>query len=110
MKVIRNPIFPFKGFIAMSLFGFIWTRKAALDPITLNHERIHLKQEKELLYIGFWILYPLEFIYWFILLRDGNKAYRSVRFELEAYANEKDLEYLVNRKPYSWKRMRKPSK
>ena len=67
---------------------------------TINHESIHIKQQEELLIIPFYVLYILE---WFIkLFFYGKKAYYNISFEREAYNNERDLEYLNNRKKYNW--------
>tara|TARA_R110000737_G_scaffold5527_1_gene18563 strand:+ start:1869 stop:2243 length:375 start_codon:yes stop_codon:yes gene_type:complete len=66
----------------------------------INHESIHIKQQEELLIIPFYVLYILE---WFIkLFFYGKKAYYNISFEREAYNNERDLEYLNNRKKYNW--------
>ena len=109
MKVIKNPILPFKGFIAISFLGWIWTRRDELDPVTINHEKIHLAQERELWYIGFWTLYLLEFLYWLIIYFNGYKAYRAIRFEKEAYAYEKIEDYLKRRERFKWRVFRRPS-
>jgi hypothetical protein len=36
----------------------------------------------------------------------GN-AYRNISFEREAYANQRNLDYLNSRRPYSWRRYMK---
>lgn len=54
MKIVTNKFIPFKGFGAMNILGFIFTRKNAKD-ITLRtkrHEQIHTYQQYELLMIG----------------------------------------------------------
>jgi len=55
------------------------------DKALLNHEAIHWRQQKKLWYIGFYIAYLFEWIF---------KGYRNISFEIEAYENEKNLEYL----------------
>lgn len=73
MKIIRNNILPFKGFSAINLFGVLFVRKnARLSEKTLNHERIHTAQWRELWYVGFALWYIAE---WLIRLPKGN-AYR----------------------------------
>lgn len=62
MKIIYNKIIPFKGFKAINLFGFLFTRKRNLLDVDINHEAIHTEQMKELLYIGFYILYFAEWL------------------------------------------------
>jgi hypothetical protein len=64
-----------------------------------NHEAIHTKQMKELLYVPFYILYILEWLY--RLTQKGN-AYKNVSFEKEAYDNENDMDYLNKREYFSW--------
>ena len=55
MKVIYNSLIPFKGFIAINLFGIVFARKEykELSRRTLNHEAIHTAQMKEMLYVSF---------------------------------------------------------
>lgn len=103
MKVIYNNIIPFKGFVAMNLFGVLFARKKykPLSPITINHEAIHSKQIIELGFIGFYILYILEYIMRIIQHGNLHVGYRDISFEREAYAHEKDLDYLNTRKHYS---------
>jgi len=74
---------------------------SVLDPI-INHESIHIAQQKELFVIGFYILYLLEFIAGTIACGDSRLAYFSISFEQEAYEHQKDLSYLDKRKPMSW--------
>lgn len=105
MYKIYNNLLPFKGFLAMTIFPFIFIRKDLknrYNQITDNHESIHAFQQLELLGIFFYILYGLEFIIKLIIAGDFNIAYRSVSFEREAYYNEYKLNYLKNRKWYSW--------
>ena len=87
----------------LNLFGVIFTHKnAEITPEDLNHERIHTAQMKELLYIFFYIWYIVEFIIRFIFMWSWKAAYRNLLFEQEAYDNEKDLNYLTNRRHYIW--------
>lgn len=105
MKVKYSKIIPFKGFLAINLFGTIFVREEyrgrILSPKLLNHEAIHTEQMKETLYIGFYILY---FIFWIIRLLTPpfKTAYKDISFEQEAYFNEANLNYLETRRPYSW--------
>ena len=102
MKIIYNTLIPFRGFTAINLFGFIFARKECkpLGKRTLNHEAIHTAQMKELLYVGFYLWYVIE---WFVkLFIYGKKAYRNISFEREAYAYEGYEGYLSIRKRYNW--------
>lgn len=96
MKIIYNNIIPFKGFTAINLFGLLFVRKGAVvTERLLNHERIHTAQMKELLYVGFYIWYFLE---WLIELANyGKLSYYSNTFEREARANDENLDYLKTR-------------
>lgn len=86
----------------MALYPFILVNPTKkFGPVLLNHERIHLRQELEMLIIPFYILYLTELLF---------KGYRNISFEREAYENECNLNYLQTRKPYSWRKyFRKPS-
>jgi len=102
MKVIYNNIIPFRGFTAINLFGFIFARKECepLSKQTLNHEAIHTEQMKELLYVGFYLWYVIE---WLIkLFIYGTEAYRNISFEREANAGEDDETYLENSGYFEW--------
>ena len=103
MKVIYNNLIPFKGFDAMNLFGVVFARNEYkdLNKIVLNHEAIHTAQMKELLYIPFYILYGIEYLINLIKYRDGDKAYKNISFEREAYRNERQLDYLKGRRHFS---------
>lgn len=101
MKIIYNKIIPFKGFKAINLFGILFTKKS-LTEYEINHESIHTEQMKELLYIGFYIIYFFEWIYKYLFTkyRFTHNAYRNVSFEKEAYNNEKDLNYIEQRRKH----------
>ena len=102
MKIVPNNIIPFPGFLAINLFGVLFVRKARIDKVTdvtINHESIHTAQMKELLYIGFYIIYFFEWL--FNLIFHTKDAYDRISFEREAYQYEKDLDYLKTRKHYA---------
>lgn len=88
---------------AITLWPFIVLKEDCLrdDPYLMNHEKIHLQQQKELLVIGFYTLYVLE--YFLRRLQYGSHvlAYLNISFEREAFENEGDLDYLKKRKWYS---------
>jgi hypothetical protein len=67
------------------------------NVVFINHERIHLRQQLELLIIPFFIWYLLEFCLRWIQYKNFDLGYRNISFEREAYANEKDLYYLKRR-------------
>ena len=101
MKIIRNKIIPFgKRYYAINLFGVLFA-KGPCDAVTVNHERIHTAQMRELLYIPFYLIYILEWLWRLLRLRNPYNAYRAISFEKEAYDNENDLRYLAARRPFS---------
>jgi hypothetical protein len=102
MKVIYNKIIPFKGFRAINLFGVVFARKecSPLSAFTVNHERIHTEQMRELGYVPFYLCYVLE---WFVkLCFFGRKSYYHISFEQEACKNTNNLGYYKFRKHYSF--------
>ena len=90
------------GFYAINLFGVLFTTQK-LSAVDLNHERIHTAQQRELLYIGFYLWYIIEWLCLLVKYRNGLKAYFHIRFEQEAYRHQDDLEYLKKRKHYHYK-------
>jgi hypothetical protein len=88
-----------KGYRGLAFFPFVFV-KYRLDKGNLafvNHERIHLRQQLELLIILFFIWYFLEFLIRLIQLKKWSLAYQNISFERESYANEKDFDYLKQR-------------
>ncbi len=69
-----------------------------LHPTLLNHERIHLRQQAELLIIPFYLWYVTEYFIRLIIYKNKRQAYRNISFEREAYTNENNLNYLNKRK------------
>lgn len=97
MKVIYNNLIPFSGYRAMMLFGTIFARKKykPISPITINHEKIHRAQAKEMGgYVWFYLAYLWQW------LRYG---YANCPFEKEAYKNAQVLNYLNYRPRKAWK-------
>lgn len=74
---------------AMTIWPFILLKdpKYKVDELLIRHESIHLKQQKELLWLGFMLAYLLEFICRLIQKGSTYSAYRSISFEKEAFAN-----------------------
>ena len=79
---------------AMAFYPFvILNSRVVATPELINHERIHLRQQLEMLIIPFYIWYLIEFY---------TKSYMNVSFEREAYANDKNLNYLKKKKFFSF--------
>ena len=88
-----------KGYTGLAVFPFVFLKNSRLklDTTLINHEKIHLRQQLELLFVFFYSVYVLEFIIRLIQYKNWKQAYRNISFEREAYKNEKDLNYLKSR-------------
>ena len=88
-----------KGFNGITLWPFIIARKKRLkeDAVFVNHEKIHLRQQAELLVIPFYLWYSLEFVFRIFQYKNKQAAYKNISFEREAYGHEKDPAYLKAR-------------
>ncbi len=94
--------FKFANAIALFPFVIIKMDETTLNDTMVNHEKIHLRQQIELLIVGFYILYIVEFFIHYIRLQNRLKAYLSISFEREAYSNEDNHDYLKFRKHWSF--------
>jgi len=101
--IITLPYIIAQSFSAVTIYPFIFVRhdKCKADFVLINHEKIHIQQQKELLWIGFFIWYLLEYLFKLLYYRNRYEAYRNISFEKEAYANEYNLDYLSQRKMFS---------
>jgi hypothetical protein len=101
MIIISDRILKFLNFFlrgvtasGITFFPFIiFASNIEIDDELINHERIHLRQQLELLIIPFYIWYFIEYY---------TKGYWQVSFEKEAYANDKNPNYLKERKMFSF--------
>jgi len=57
---------------------------------------------RELLYIGFYIWYLIEWLYLIFRYHSYDLAYKNIRFEKEAYENQNNLDYLTIRKNFNY--------
>lgn len=128
IKTVVNKFLPFKGFVAMTVWPFIFIRKDKelkfVDKVK-RHEYIHVYQQIECLLVGvvlaflmlitgceWWSLIPLGLFFelyaieWIIkgLINFGNsrKAYRSISFEREAFENQENPDWLDDRPKFYW--------
>ena len=90
--------------MGLSLWPFIILKNRSLinDDVLINHEKIHLRQQGELLILPFYFLYLLEWAIRTVRYLDSYKAYQNLSFEREAYMHENQMDYLANRKPFSF--------
>lgn len=82
------------GIKAVAFFPFIIMPTSTIsNKVLINHEKIHLRQQAELLILPFYIWY---------LIALKRKGYFSISFEREAFSNEKNLDYLKTRRPFAF--------
>jgi hypothetical protein len=88
-----------RGFRGLTFFPFVFilNKRDKLNKVFINHEKIHLRQQLELLILPFYVWYLAEYLFRLVQFKDRKKAYYNISFEREAYANEKDLRYLKGR-------------
>ncbi len=86
---------------AIALWPFVFIRDEG-DEFTINHEKIHLAQQKELLLVGFYLLYGIFWLYNLIKTGNKNNAYYMIPFEKEAYIRSHELDYLEKRENFAW--------
>jgi hypothetical protein len=93
----------FNYYTGMSFFIFIWISKLTRDEVRLvRHEKIHFLQQLEMLFIFHWLFYG---VFYIVSRSKGHRHYSAYRynpFEIEAYDNEHDIDYLHERKPFAW--------
>ena len=95
--------FRFNKYIAITIWPFIIiNKKYKGDSILVNHEKIHIQQQLELLWFPFFIWYFLEFFIRYIQYKNWHTAYMNISFEREAHRNENNLEYIKTRKWYAF--------
>lgn len=106
MFVVVNKFILSRRFDGVVLWPFIVVKRADLkdNRVFMNHERIHLKQQLEMLLIFFFVWYFVEYFIWFMKYGNSYKAYSRISFEREAYANERNLAYLTQRPLWNFKK------
>jgi len=85
-----------RGFRGLTFYPFVIlaNKDDKFNEVFMNHERIHIKQQIELLILPFYLWYVIEYLYRLIQYKDRKQAYLNISFEREAYKNERDLNYL----------------
>ena len=124
--IIYNRFIPFGGFQAMAFWPFIFSKSRLMSDRRKNHERIHLRQQREVMVVSlipmlvlcltclsWWWMGAVPFVYYLLygieyvvrLMAYGKKeAYRNISFEQEAIMNEYDFYYLKKRMRFAWMR------
>lgn len=100
LEIVKMKHFPFTGYSAMSWCGKLITKQTYIDDILINHELIHLHQA---LHFTSWISYYLTYLWYWLKGKSFTAAsYYTIPFEMEAYGNEKDLNYVPTKD--SWRK------
>lgn len=107
VKFKKMDHYPFKGYSAMSWCGYLLSRKEKeqIKPSTWTHETIHLLQAKDR---GSWFSYYMSYVWQWIkgnpIMHPSSAAYYTICYEMEAYANDSNPEYLALRKSENLKK------
>lgn len=93
-----------RHFVGITLWPFIVMRTANLqeDRVFINHEKIHIRQQAEMMVIFFFLWYFFEYLFRLLQYRDRYIAYLNISFEREAYTRELELDYLKKRSFWSF--------
>lgn len=97
MIKIENEFFP-----QIIVGPFVFTGGKEIAEHTIRHGEIHWRQQIELLIVGWYIWYVLEYIYKFWLFQDPFEAYNKLSFEIEARGYENNPYYLGYRTLWAW--------
>ncbi len=94
---------------AITLYPFILLHHPhdQADAVLINHERIHIRQQAELLVLPFYVGYLLEYMAGRLRGKSHLQAYLNIRFEQEAFQNEHDLSYLSTRPRFGFRYYKK---
>ncbi len=119
MRIVLTKNFPWRPYVALTLKPWIFIRKDYYDQsyqnyydrsyqierlqVTIRHEEIHIEQQEELGYIGFFSRYLYWFVKGLIVFGSWDEAYRNIPFEAEAYEWAYKIDYLSHRKKNDWK-------
>jgi hypothetical protein len=103
---VRILTFGSRGMSGITIFPFIFlidTLKGSDNAVyIINHEKIHIRQELELLLVFFALMYLANYLYWRARGQSHSNAYRKIIFESEAYEKMYDLNYLKNRRIFGF--------
>jgi hypothetical protein len=103
MMIIHCPFLSYSG-MALWPFIFIKNREDKNNALLVHHERIHLRQQAEMLVLPFYLVYAIHYTINLLRYRNHDRAYREIIFEREAYAMEADREYLTKRSMWNWRK------
>lgn len=98
----RMDHYPYSGYAAMSWCGYLLSKKSedTIVPRTWNHETIHLYQAKDKdSWLKYYWSYLIQWLKGNPIIHPASGAYYTICYEMEAYANAENLDYLKTRKP-----------
>jgi hypothetical protein len=89
--------------MAITFYPFLFVRPdTRTNDELIRHETIHIRQQLELLLIGSWLLYIVEYCYArYVKKFDARQSYYYTALEQEAHRNAMSASYLKERKPYA---------
>lgn len=87
--------------IIVLLFNKVYTNTRLL-PYEVNRFKIYAAQQKELLYVFWYLIYAIEFIVKLVRKRNIVNAIASISFVKEATYNQRQYKYMDTRRNYSW--------
>lgn len=103
---MRFPVIvcPWLKVSGMAIFPFILLKQRNVNYSSslVFHERIHLRQQLELLVIPFYLLYILNYFFNIFYYKNHHLAYKNIVFEREAYANDQNANYLRKRRLWAF--------
>ena len=68
----------------------------------MRAERIHTAQQREQLFLPFFLWYVAEWLGLMVGCRKGIEAYYRIRVEREAYRHQAEPDYLARRRHYRY--------
>lgn len=110
MIIVRNKLIPFGRFGAMTVYCFLFVKQGKwIDQRLMTHERIHMRQQFELLTLSAVFMFLMIYIarqvwyasWWWMIVclvipfvaYGASMPYDTSSFEREAYQNEHDEKY-----------------
>jgi hypothetical protein len=105
--MILIPSKQLKRYNGATLCSFLFEiHKGKLDDfVFIDQENIYVVRQKELVVILFYLWYEIDYSIQIFKFKNHSRAYRNRVFEREACFHENHLEYLKNRKPFSFLKM-----
>jgi hypothetical protein len=91
LRIVKVPYL--FGYKAMAIYPFVLV-VGEMNLITMNHERIHFEQIKKDGFFAFYLSYLFQYFKNRILGMKHFDAYMNISYEIEAYGNERNMDYM----------------